>query len=317
MLEVSTKTITPKTSGPMITTQWALGRDDIYNAFSISQRPDLSGSYTVSRLSSSTSIDDLDFPPFAKDTFDPLLELTGGIGFILSVEGSDLYFELIQDMYAEFTSSESEPTVSPRELGFPAIFENQIVHTTRPFSGFTPGQSIEFGDFGGIEGDGVRIQIGDAPLLTGPRNLPDLMLGSKPNRMRGDNVYDKRRASRKQTVKESGFIGHAHRAIVHLRIQNDGHSKDRLSFGADIDLAGGTNQSIFAYPDGHRKAITAQAKRGRYVTSLDPGKSEKILYRLKTARLWAGARSDRKNDVDFTCRSGSVKDNGRLQITFR
>lgn len=315
---IAEKTIVTKTDIPPFTTQWVLGEDEFSNAFAVSQRPDGGSSeYTVARLTSATDINDLDFPAFDKATFDPLLEIMGGDGFILSVKGSQLYFELIQ-VLADDAAPPAPQSISTRDFMFStATFENQTVQTTIPFSGFTSGQSIEFGDFGGEEGDGARIQIGVTAVLTGPSSRPDLLIGAKPQRLRGDNVYSKRKASRRQTVKKKGFIAQAHKAIVHLRIQNDGTTRDRIKFSAEVDLADGTNTSVFAYPGGRRKVITAQAKSGKYFTSLEPGESEKILYRISTSRLWAGARSDRKNDVDFTARSGPLRDKARLELIFR
>lgn len=284
---------------------WSLGNDGMNNALGLDHPPSMAGTVNStfrSLTSGSGNLDDFDFPALAQAVFDTDLSFTGAPGFGFQAAGDTF------DFVAYATAAPVIVSITWQRLEL-AI----------PWTSFTELQSIEYGAYGGGGADGVRIQTSEGTAKVPFPNLasrPDLLIGKKAGNLRGNNMYSRRKASNRQTVRLKGMIGHANKAIVHLRIENDAGRRDRIRFTSTIDLTGGTRTTIFAYPGGTRTQVTAQALAGRYFTKLDPGESEALFFRMKTSRLWAGARSDRKNEVFFECVSGTQRDFGRLEIKY-
>lgn len=259
---------------------------------------------TFGQLTAATgSLDSFTFPALVEDTLAQTVSFTGAPGFAFTVKGTTFTVKA----YA---------TTGPTTLEF----SEQKILLDIPWTGFLADEAVNFGQYDGLGADGVRILTrGDGGIdpPTGPAARPDLLIGTKARRLKGDNIYNKNKASRKQTVKLKGRIAKAHTAKVRLRLQNDGLFADRLRFGCSIAGEDGTRTAVFAFTSAGRKVITAQALAGRYFTRLAPGETENIFFRMKTERLWAGARSDRTNKINFICRSAGGIDRGLLDIIFR
>lgn len=161
----------------------------------------------------------------------------------------------------------------------------------------------------------------DPPVIlgggVGKTSLPDILIGRSFPRLRGDNIYNKKKASKKQTLKYTGVIARAHTAQVFLQLQNDGTQNDNIAFRAFVQRPQGTDSTVFSRVNGKKKNITAKVKTGKLRFSLAPGNRVRITYRLKTRPLWGGLYPGRDNEVRFLARSGKEKDNAAAYIQFR
>ena len=155
------------------------------------------------------------------------------------------------------------------------------------------------------------------PPGVGKTSLPDILIGRSFPRLRGDNIYNKKKVSKKQTLKYAGVIARAHTAQVFLQLQNDGTQNDNIAFRAFVQRPQGTDSTVFSRINGKKKNVTAKVKTGKLRFSLAPGNRVRITYRLNTRPLWGGLYPGRDNEVRFLARSGKEKDNAAAYIQFR
>lgn len=156
-----------------------------------------------------------------------------------------------------------------------------------------------------------------APSGAGKTSLPDISIGRSFTSLRGDNVYNSKKASKKQTLNYYGIIARAHTARAFLQIENDGIRNDNIAFRAFLQRAQGTDSTIYSLLNGKRRNVTATVRRGELKFALAPGNRVRITYRLKTRPLWGGLNPGRDNEVRFLARSGKQKDNAAAHIQFR
>lgn len=166
-----------------------------------------------------------------------------------------------------------------------------------------------------LVGNGVI--YGDlAPL---DRAIPDLLISDrKPVRLKGDDIYDQRRASRKQTIGYKSRIFTNTRVSALLWMENDGGETERMTLQSSGDRFPG--MSAFAKEIGKngRKNITAALKRGNFSAMVEPGFPVKVSYSLKTNRFWAGVlRGGNRNDtIRFRLSGAGQRDNAALDVKY-
>lgn len=141
--------------------------------------------------------------------------------------------------------------------------------------------------------------------------IPDLQIGKSFNRLRGNNVYDKRTASKKQTLVRRSAIFTPNTASASLLMENDGGKAATFKLRTWGDQHPG--MTVFARVRGGGN-IAAALKRNGYRKRLGPGESVKINYRLQTDRFYAGVtRSGNREDaVAFRLMGGGRKDNAMM-----
>ena len=289
----------------------SFGDNEIY----IFQYPDLVDAFHSYRELSASSGD---FSTFSLNNdfdtvpdFNPALEFTGAEGFTLSIQ--DVGIARI-DVYGQ------------EALGPISFYRQRILFSDFNFSTAIPGKIAEWGAYGGEAGDGIRVEVlsGEPvyPVVMTEEDLrpdsrPDLWIGASFRRQKGDDKYERKRASRRQTVRRYGEIGTEHTAAVHLTIENDGREQDEIAFRARVKKKRGVEVTVHAYNEAKRSNVTAKVRRGAFQANLNPGETQAIAYRMKTQRFFAGLHPDRGNEVEFTIRSKGGKDHGAMRIQFR
>lgn len=147
---------------------------------------------------------------------------------------------------------------------------------------------------------------------------PDLLIGKSWKNLRGDNVYNQKRPSKKQTITLPGRIFTNNTAPVKLRLENDGTDPVRMRLRTNGDKLDGMT-AIARRVGGPRKNISAALKRGGYRPKVTPGEPVFVSYRLKTSRFYAGVfRGGNRNDtVLFRLRRGDKSDRAAMVRTYR
>ena len=149
---------------------------------------------------------------------------------------------------------------------------------------------------------------------------PDLHIGTSWNRLKGDNRYDRRKASRLQTVNLPGRIFRNHTANVKLVLENDGNRRDTYRLSVKGTSNPGIMVKAFASGKGGRRNVSGAMKRKGYACSLAPGESERVMYQVKTGRYWAGAMNGngrRLNRFAFSLKGSGKTDVGEMVTRFR
>lgn len=187
-----------------------------------------------------------------------------------------------------------------------------------PFSTFASVHGMSF-----PSGDGFtflfELPTPPAATTSTSRARPDLLIGKRSNRLKGDNVYNQRKPSGKQTLNLSGTIFVANTSKASLLIQNDGGTRGDFRFKTSGDKLQGMKIQAFAHTNNGRNNISGELKRSSYNTKVAPGGSQRLSYELKTSRFWAGARrnGERENNVIFRLSGGSHKDHAGMVTRFR
>jgi len=151
------------------------------------------------------------------------------------------------------------------------------------------------------------------------RARPDLLIGKGFNRLKGDNIYNQKTPSKKQTLNHSGTIFIANTSKASLLITNDGGTRGDFKFKTSGDKFTGMKIQAFAHTNNGRNNISGDLKRSSYDTKVAPGGSERLSYQLKTNRFWAGAlrNGERENIVIFRLSGASNKDHASMVTRFR
>lgn len=149
---------------------------------------------------------------------------------------------------------------------------------------------------------------------------PDLHIGTSWNRLKGDNRYDRRKASRQQTVNLPGRIFRNHTANVKLVLENDGNRRDSYRLSVKGTSNPGITVKAFASGKGGRRNVTGKTKRKGYTCTLAPGEAKRVMYQVKTGRYWAGAMNGggrRLNRFEFVLKGSGQSDVGEMVTRFR
>lgn len=143
----------------------------------------------------------------------------------------------------------------------------------------------------------------------------DLQICKSFNRLKGDDVIDKNKATNKQTLVRKSRIFTTNTAKAALLLQNDGGTADVFRLRSKGDQFP-RMKATARIPGGSN--ITADLKRGGYRTMIAPGASVRVSYQLKTNRYYAGVfrNGDRDDRVEFTFSGGGSKDNAAMLIKY-
>lgn len=173
---------------------------------------------------------------------------------------------------------------------------------------------IDFSQFAALFGrsfaslDGFTFTFGQP--LPKTSALADLQIGKKRNNLRGDNIYDTRKASKKQTIVYPRNFYRSSISKANLVLQNDGQTADSFQLRAAGDR--GPGKSSFAKVVGGSN-VSAALRTGRFLPTIEPGASVAVIYRLKT-NAYAAKNS---NTVLFRLTTGSSRDIARMINGYR
>jgi len=159
---------------------------------------------------------------------------------------------------------------------------------------------------------------GDLPPLCRP--IPDLLISNRsPTRLKGDDVYDRKRPSRKQTIVHDSHIFTKTQVAVQLWMENDGGETARMNLRSSGDRFPGMTAHAQEIGRDGRKNITAALKRGNFSAMVEPGYPVKVSYSLKVNRYWAGVLrgGDRNDTIRFRLSSAGRKDNAAMVVKYR
>lgn len=174
-----------------------------------------------------------------------------------------------------------------------------------------------------IEAAGGSAPTGSGPGTTRSAPKTDLLIGQNSGKMKGNNHYDKRNASRMQTLNFSASIFRQHNANLILQIENDSTSPSTSEFRLQARRTSnpGITSKVFAQKQGGgRRVITGAMKRRGYTFKLAGGESARVIYQMTTGRFWAGAQNrkgQRQNLIRFKANSRGTSDHCAAVTHFR
>lgn len=140
--------------------------------------------------------------------------------------------------------------------------------------------------------------------LTGPARA-DLLIGKTASKLRGNNVYNRGRASNRQTIVNRNRIFKTNTSKAHLEMQNDGGAAGNFKLRSIGDRL--PRMKVIARSQGRN--VSGAIQRGRFKATMAPGESVRVVYRLRTNRYFAGVL--RNGDRDDTIRFRLTGDGGR------
>ncbi|MAS93919.1 MAG: hypothetical protein CMO55_12060 [Verrucomicrobiales bacterium] len=140
--------------------------------------------------------------------------------------------------------------------------------------------------------------------LTGPARA-DLLIGKTASKLRGNNIYNRRRASNRQTIVNRNRIFKTNTSKAHLEMQNDGGAAGNFKLRSIGDRL--PRMKVIARSQGRN--VSGAIQRGRFKATMAPGESVRVVYRLRTNRYFAGVL--RNGDRDDTIRFRLTGDGGR------
>lgn len=161
----------------------------------------------------------------------------------------------------------------------------------------------------------VFVPPGTTPGLSQAR--PDLLIGKSPRKLRGNNVYNARKASKKQTLKHRSRIFTTNKVKAHLLLQNDGGNAATMKLSSSGDRY--PRMKVRAKVAGRFGNVTGAVKTGRFERTIPGGGSIRVIYELKTNRFYAGALrgGNRDDTVRFRLKGAGNEDNAAMVNTYR
>lgn len=152
--------------------------------------------------------------------------------------------------------------------------------------------------------------------VSGSPAIPDLQIGKKKSRLKGDDIYDKRKASNKQTLVQQRQIFTTNTAKAALLMQNDGGTAAEMKLTSSGDQL--PRMKVRARAAG-RGNITAALKRSGFTATVPAGGSIAISYKLKTERFFAGVirNGDRDDTIRFRLSGNGRKDNAAMIVKYQ
>lgn len=160
--------------------------------------------------------------------------------------------------------------------------------------------------------------VRDPGITGGEASRPDLWVGKSIRKMRGNDVYRKRSAGRKQSFTLRRRIFRRSVTKVHLRIENDGTKRDTVRVIVRGARLSGLKPRAVLVGQGKRRNVTGRLTRKKLKVSLDPGESVRVYLRVSTNRFWAGVQRNgkRENRLRISARSGAKADRGEVVTKF-
>lgn len=160
-----------------------------------------------------------------------------------------------------------------------------------------------------IPGGGFSVSF-----MTGPA-LPDLQIGKSFSKLKGANVYNRRKASKKQTLNNPARIFTTNTAKAALSLQNNGNSAASFTLRSTGDTLPRMKVNVRA----NGANISAAFKAGRFSPTVEPGASVRVSYELTTDRFYAGVlrNGDRDDTINFRLSGAGVTDNASMVVRYR
>lgn len=164
-----------------------------------------------------------------------------------------------------------------------------------------------------IPGGGFSVSFA-TDLMTGPA-LPDLQIGKSFSKLKGANVYNRRKASKKQTLVTPARIFTTNTAKASLLVQNNGGSAASLTLRSSGDTSPRMKVNVRA----NGANISAAFKAGRFSPTVEPGASVRVSYELTTDRFYAGVlrNGDRNDTVNFRLSGPGGSDNAAMVVKYQ
>lgn len=149
----------------------------------------------------------------------------------------------------------------------------------------------------------------------GSPGLADLQIGKSFGRLKGNNKYDRRKASNKQTLVRTARIYTTNTEKASILLQNDGGTAVNLTLRSNGDDQ--PRMKVTARSGGRN--ISAAVKAGRFSPLVAAGGSVRVSYQLKTDRFYAGVlrNGNRDDTVNFRLSGGGTRDNAAMRVKYQ
>lgn len=143
----------------------------------------------------------------------------------------------------------------------------------------------------------------------------DLLIGKTGRGLRGKNVFERRKATSRQTITYARQIFQTNISTAHLLIRNDGGTAARFRLRSIGDQF--PRMSVVARSGGRN--VSAAVQRGRFSSLIAGGGSVRLVYRLRTDRYYAGVLrgGDRHDTIRFRLTGAGKSDNAAMVNRYR